>query len=229
LTTAPVAYSVSELAPKPIARMNFATAPLEAQKVSALIAITEELARSLSPAATIRLGEELRRAASIAVDARFLALVAATPSITSAGSSGVTAANVFADLTARLNAMDLGADSRLWLIVGPKLYKTLSLVQGTGGYILQNNAIGAIKVAVSDAASTVATLIDAKGVAAELDGVTLDSTRNASLQMSDTPSSGEPATVSLWQQNATGLKVEVAFGAAVMRSTSATLLTGYSA
>jgi HK97 family phage major capsid protein len=229
LTTAPVAYSVSELAPKPVASMDFATATLEPEKVSALIVITEELARSLSPAATIRLGEELRRAASVAVDAKFLALVAATSGITSAGSSGVTAANVFADLTTRLNAMDLGADSRLWLIVGPKLYKTLSLVQGTGGYILQNGAIGAIKVAVSDAASTVATLIDAKAVAAELDSVTLDSTRNASLQMSDTPSSGEPATVSLWQQNMTGLKCEISFGAAVMRSTSATLLTGYSA
>ena len=126
--------------------------------------------------------------------------------------------------------MDIGADSRLWLIVGPKLGKTLSLVQGTGGYILQNGAIGAIKVAVSDAASTVATLIDAKGVAAELDSLTLDSTREAALQLSDTPSSGEqPADVSLWQQNSTGLRVEVNFGAIMMRSTSATLLTGYSA
>ena len=58
--------------------------------------------------------------------------------------------------------MTLGANSRLWLIVSPKLYETLSLVQGGGGYILQNGAIGAIKVAVSDAATTVATLIDSK-------------------------------------------------------------------
>jgi HK97 family phage major capsid protein len=228
LTTAPVAYSVSALAPKPITSMDFTTATLDAEKVSAHVVITEELARSLSPAATSRIGEELRRAASIAVDARFLALLAATPSITSSGSSGVTAANVLADLTARVNAMDLGADSRLWLIVSPKLFKTLSLVQGTGGYILQNGAIGAIKVAVSDAATTVATLIDAKGIAAELDGLTLDSTREASLQLSDTPSSGEQTRVSLWQNNSTGLRVEVAFGVVAMRSTSVTTITGYS-
>jgi hypothetical protein len=52
LTTAPVAYSVSELAPKPITSLNFATAQLEAEKVSAHVVITNELARSLSPAAT---------------------------------------------------------------------------------------------------------------------------------------------------------------------------------
>jgi HK97 family phage major capsid protein len=229
LTTAPVAYSVSELAPKPITSLDFSTAQLEAEKVSAITVITEELARSNSGAAVSRISEELRRAVSIALDARFLALLAATPGITSAGSSGVTAANIFSDLTLRLDALSIGADSRLWLIVSPKLGKTLSLVQGTGGYILQGGAIGAIRVAVSDAATTVATLIDAKGIAAELDAITIDSTREATLQLEDTPSSGEQTGVSLWQNNMTGLRVEVAFGAVAMRSTSVTQITGYAA
>ena len=124
--------------------------------------------------------------------------------------------------------MDIGADSRLWLIVSPKLGKTLSLVQGTGGYILQNGAIGAIKVAVSDAATTVATLVDAKGIAAELDQITLDSTREASLELDTDPATdGSAGAVSLWQNNSTGLRVEVAFGAVAMRSTSVTQITGY--
>jgi HK97 family phage major capsid protein len=230
LTTAPVAYAVSELAPKPITAMDFATATLDAEKVSSLVVITDELARSASPAAVSRLGDELRRAASVAVDAKFLALMAATSGITTAASSGVTAANILADLTARVNAMTLGADSRLWLIVGPKVYKTLSLVQGTGGYILQNGAIGAIKVAVSDAASTVATLIDSKGVAVELDNLTLDSTREATIELDTDPATdGSGDKINLWQSNMTGLKVEVAFGAVAMRSTSVTKITGYSA
>jgi HK97 family phage major capsid protein len=230
LTTAPVAYSVSELAPKPITSLNFATAQLEAEKVSAHVVITNELARSLSPAATSRLGEELRRAASIAVDAKFLALMAATPGITTAASTGVTASAILSDLTGRINAMTtLGADSRLWAIVGPKLYKTMSLVQGTGGYIVQNGTIGPIKLAVSDAASTVLTLIDSKQICAELDFVTIDSTREASLQMEDTPSSGEQTAVSLWQNNMTGLKCEISFGAIATRSTAVTTITGYAA
>ena len=163
LTTGPTAYSVSELAPKPVTSLDFGTAQLEAEKVSSLVVISDELARSASGAAVSRLGQELRTAASVAVDAKFLSIVAATPSITSAGSSGVTAANVLADLTARVNAMTIGADSRLWFIVSPKLGKTLSLLQGTGGYLVQNGAIGPIKLAVSDAATTVGTLVDARG------------------------------------------------------------------
>jgi hypothetical protein len=209
--------------------MDFSTATLEAEKVSAVCVISDELARSASGAAVSRLDEELRRAASVAVDSKFLSLIAATSGITSAGSSGITAANVLSDLTGRLNALTIGADSRLWFIVGPKVYKTLQLLQGTGGYLVQNGAIGPIRLAASDAASTVGTLIDAKGIAAELDSLTLDSTRQASLQLSDTPSSGEQTGVSLWQANMTGLKVEVAFGAVAMRSTSVTTITGYAA
>jgi HK97 family phage major capsid protein len=230
LTTAPVASSVSALSAKPVTSMDFSTATLDAEKVVAHVIITEELARSLSPAATSRIGDELRRAASIAVDSKFLALIAATSGITSSGSSGVTAATVLADLTLRLNALTIGADSRLWLIVSPKLYKTLSLVQGTGGYLVQNGAIGPVRLAVSDAATTVATLIDAKGVAAELDGLTLDSTREASLQLDTDPATdGSSGAVSLWQNNMTGLRCEVQFGAVAMRSTSVTTITGYAA
>jgi len=86
----------------------------------------------------------------------------------------------------------------------------------------------AISVAVSDAATTVATVIDGRGIAAELDFIALDSTREATLQLEDTPSSGEQTGVSLWQNNSTGLRVEVAFGAVAMRS-SVTTITGYSA
>jgi hypothetical protein len=231
LTTAPVASSVSELAPKPITSLNFSTATLDSEKVSAHCVFTDELARSNSGAATSRIGDELVRASAIAVDARFLALMAATPGITTAATTGVTATAILSDLTGRINAMTLGADSKLWAIVGPKLYKTLSLVQGTGGYIVQNGAIGQIKLAASDAASTVLTLVDAKGIAAELDGPpTLDSTREASLQFDTDPASdGSAGAVSLWQANHTGLRVEVAFGAVAMRSTSVTTITGYAA
>ena len=83
----------------------------------------------------------------------------------------MTGATILADLTARLTALTIGADSRLWFIVSPKLYKTVSLVQGTGGFLMQDDKIGMISVAPSDALTTTAFLIDAKGIAAELDTV----------------------------------------------------------
>ena len=118
--------------------------------------------------------------------------------------TGITAAAIQADLTARINALTIGADSRLWWIVSPKLYKTLSLVQGTGGYLVVNNKIGMVNLAPSDAATTVATLIDAKQIAAELDELRLDSTTSAALQLDDNPTSGSYQLISLWAKTLLG-------------------------
>jgi hypothetical protein len=113
--------------------------------------------------------------------------------------------------------------------VSPKLFKTISLLQGTGGYLVVNNKIGSISIAPSDAATTVATLIDAKGIATELDTVGIDSTTHATVQLDDNPTSSAYQTVSLWQNNMTGLRCEIEFGAVAMRSTSVTTITGYAA
>lgn len=229
LTSAPVAEATSELAAKPVASGDFATATLDAQKVAALIVITNELARSAAPSSLSMLGNELRRAAGIAVDVKFLELMAATPGITSAATTGVTATAVLADLAAALDRLTIGADSRLWLITSPKLAKVLALLPNTGGFMVQDGKIGPISLAPSDAATTTAYLIDAKGIAAELDAVKLDSTRNASLQLDSDPTSGAYQLVSLFQRNLTGLRCEVEFGCVALRSESLTEITGYAA
>ena len=229
LTTAPVAEAVSELAAKSVSSGSFASAQLEAQKVAEFLVISNELAKTAAPSAISMLGNELRRACGIAVDAKFLALMAATSGITSAATTGVTSTTILADLTARLTALTIGADSRLWWIVSPKLYKTVSLVQGTGGFLMQDNKIGMINVAPSDALTTTAFLIDAKGVAAELDTVKLDSSDKTSLQLDSDPTSGSYQLVSLFQANCTALRCEIKFGALALRSTSVTMLTGYAA
>jgi hypothetical protein len=172
---------------------------------------------------------ELRRAASVAVDAKFLALMAATSGITSNASSGTTAANVLSDLTTALNALTIGADSRLYWIVSPKLGKTFSLLQSTGGYLVQNGKIGGVTIAVSDAATTVATLVDAKQIATELDTITIQSSQQGAIETTDNPTSGDYHLISLFQNNLTALRCETWFGAVAMRSTAVALTTGYAA
>jgi HK97 family phage major capsid protein len=227
LTSAPVGHAVSELAAKPLSSSAFATATLDSQKVVADIVITNELARSAGQAAMLQFDRELRRAASVAVDAKFLALMAATAGIASNASSGTTAANVLSDLTTALNALTLGADSRLYWIVSPKLRKTLSLLQSTGGYLMQGGKIGDITIATSDAATTTATLIDAKQIAAELDSITVDSSQEGAIETTDNPTSGDYHLISLFQNNLTALRCEIWFGAVAMRSTALALTTGY--
>jgi len=154
--------------------------------------------------------------------------MAATSGATTAASTGVTASAILADLTARVQALTIGADSRLWWIVSPKLFKTISLLQGTGGYLLVNNKIGSINVAPSDAATTTATLVDAKQVAAELDTVIINATSEATLQMADNPTGSAYQTLSLFASNMTALQAEIWYGCLAVRGTAVTTLTGYS-
>jgi HK97 family phage major capsid protein len=229
LTSAPVGHAVSELAAKPLSSSAFGTATLDSQKVVSDIVITNELARSAGQAAMLQFDRELRRAASVAVDAKFLALMAATAGITSNASSGVTAANVLSDLTTAQNALTVGADSRLYWIVSPKLRKTLSLLQGTGGYLMQGGKIGDVTIAASDAATTTATLIDARQIATELDRITIDSSQEGAIETTDNPTASDFHVISLFQNNLTALRCEVWFGAVAMRSTAVALTTGYAA
>jgi len=229
LSTAPTAEYTAELSAKPMSSASFGTATLDVVKCATMIAITRELAFSSAPGANQQFSAELRRAASIAVDQKFLALMAATPGITTAATTGITASAILLDLTAALNRLTIGADSRLWFICSPKVAKTVSLLQGTGGYILQNNKIGAISIAPSDAATTTGTLLDSKGIATELDIVAVDSVTQASVQLDSDPTSGAYQLVSLWASDMVGLRCEVAFGAVATRSTSVTTITGYAA
>jgi len=105
--------SSGEAFAKAMSSASFSSQKLEPTKSSALICVTDELARSASPAALAQLSRELRRAASVAADKNFLAILAATSGITTAASTGVTASAILADLTGRLNALTIGADSRL--------------------------------------------------------------------------------------------------------------------
>ena len=91
-----------------------------------------------------------------------------------------------------------------------------------------NNKIGQINVAPSDAATTVATLIDAKQIAVDLDAADVRRSDSATIQLDDNPTSGSYQTVSLFQCNLTGVLAEIWFGAIALRSTAVTTLTGYS-
>jgi hypothetical protein len=114
INTPPSGDSSGEAFAKAMSSASFSSQKLEPTKSTATIVVTDELARSASPAALAQLSRELRRAASIEADKRFLAILAATSGITTAANTGVTASAVLSDLTGRLSALTLGADSRIW-------------------------------------------------------------------------------------------------------------------
>jgi hypothetical protein len=228
LTASPAGDTSAEGFAKAVSLAGFTSGKLEPVKSTSMLGFTIELARSMSDAATSMFNRETTRAASIEVDRHFLALMAATSGITSAANSGITAAAILSDLTARVQAMTIGADSRLWWIISPKLYKTISLLQGTGGYLMVNNKIGQINVAPSDAATTTGTLLDARQIATALETATIKASGHASVEMDDNPTATDYKLFSAFPQNAVIVMTEIWYAAIATRSTAVTLLTGYS-
>jgi hypothetical protein len=226
LTTALVGDSAAELFAKAFSSGTFNSQKLEPQKTVSQIALSNDLARSLSQAAILQLGREMRRAAAIKADAQLLATLCAT----SAANTGVSAAAILADLIARLQAMTIGADSRLWFICSPKLFKNLALIQGSGGFLMVGNKIGPVSIAPSDAATTTAFLIDARQVCVGMDDppAVIVASQEASVQMDDNPTSTAYQLFSAFQNNATIYQTEIWFACLAARGSAIGMLTGYS-
>ncbi len=154
------------------------------------------------------LGNELRRAVQAGTDKLLLDGLALgeTPL---AGSASVSA-----DIAALLGAITIGDASRLYLATTPELATAAASVTGAEGFVFgsmspQGGTLAGVPALASDQLPDGRVmLIDASQVAANSDAIVLDSASHASVELSDTPTAGGPATVSLWQNNLYGLRAE---------------------
>jgi hypothetical protein len=221
--------AISELAAKPLSAMTFSNSVLQPRKAVSFIVLSKELVRSIAPAATVLIGNELRRGCALATDSLFLSTLSEGTGVASFASTGPSAAQFLADLGEALDAVTVGADSKLYLIVPPSFLKILIAMRDNAGPVMSNGMIGGIiRVVPSDAAEETASayLVDARGVAAENDRVDLLSAEHASVEMDDSPTSGARQLISLWQNDLVGLRCERWLGCELLRSDSVALITG---
>jgi HK97 family phage major capsid protein len=221
---------VGQGAPKPVGKLAFGTVTLAINKVAGIIAITEELARTSSPPA-----EDLIRQDMVAGIAAFLntefvdpakAAVAnvspgsITNGVTPITSAGTTPANARTDIQALLNALaaaGLPVSQAVLLMseanalalgfglnpLGQPLFPSLG---PSGG-----NALGIPVVTSQSMGSWVVALEPSSILLADDGGVTIDVSREASVQMDTAPMNPADATVvmtSFWQNNLVGLRAE---------------------
>jgi hypothetical protein len=110
----------------------------------------------------------------------------------------------------------------------------MAMYTGTNGGVLypaMNVGSGQIKgitVLVSDSASDVV-LVDASQCAAASDVAVLDASRNATLELSDAPTSSGALLHNMFQSNERAIKAELTFGFELLRSDAACVLTGVTA
>ena len=192
----------------PVGKATLTDASLPVRKNGGIVILSEEIARSSSPAAESIISQDLRSAVTAFSDAAFLSTTAAVAGTSPAGLlDGVTPTAATADPIADLRT----------LLSGFTTLKNVSVIMSPANAVVFATAVsgglgaltfdGGPTFAVSDAAGDYLVAIDQSRVLLAEGGIILDTSGDAAVQMDDAPSSGAASLVSLWQLNLVGLKV----------------------
>lgn len=245
---------VGEGAPKPLTRQAFDFVNLGYMKLACITVITEELARLSSPSAEAIIRDDLAKAVIQQMDSDFMDSdnagvanvkpAAITNGVTKLASAGNSEANIRADVgkifaewiavnanpSAGVWVMPVSTAMRLSLIVnalGQPSFPTINMNGGTffGMPVVTSESAG---LTDSSAAGHQVSLINAAEILVADDGqVTIDVSREASVQMDDAPTNPPVAATvlqSFWQQNLIGIKAERHIAWAKARTTSVVLM-----
>jgi HK97 family phage major capsid protein/HK97 family phage prohead protease len=217
---------VGEAKPKPVTKLAFSSTSLGITKVAGIIVLTEELVRLSNPSA-----EALVRADMIAGIAQFLdsqfidpAVAAVTgvnpASITNGAPTAAATASPLADIMGLIshfasNNIAVGGVTFIMSAANALSLSFRTNLDGSPqfpGIGIDGGSYRGLTFITSQAAGTnVIALQPALILYADDGGVTIDASREASLQMDSAPASPADATtvfVSLWQTNTVGLRAE---------------------
>lgn len=244
---------VGENAPKPVGEMAIGEVLLRWAKASGIIVLSEELVRMSSPSAEQVVRQELLSGMTAFLDSQFLdPTIAEVSNVSPAGllngatpvmASGTDADAFRVDVALLMNKFwtaNLTPTTGVWIMSNRQATK-LSLMRNAlgqkefpditplGGTLEGFPVIASEHVADSSDGSIIA-LVNAQDVFYSDDGpVTIDVSREASLQMNDTPTNPADAStvmVSLWQNNLVGLRAERYINWKKRRSAAAQYIDG---
>ena len=234
VSTTLTASAIAEASIKPASRLSLAANDLDVVKCAAFLAVSQELLRSSVPSALVVLQRELQTAIARCTNSVFLPIL--TSGATSFVSSGTSASAVRQDLRTLLATVSSGAGSKLVFIVTRTIAEALSMIGDSSGGPAFPNAtvnggqIGGVPVIVADeAVSGEIILCDSSQVAAGQEGLKLDTTNEAMIQLDtvgDSPVTASTVMSSLWQLNLVAIKAERFIGAKVLRSDAVAKVTG---
>jgi HK97 family phage major capsid protein/HK97 family phage prohead protease len=235
---------VGEGKPKPLTKLAFSSENLVVSKAAGIIVITEELARLSSPSAEAVVRDDMIKGIAQFLDGQFIdpAVAAVTgvnpASITNGLTPIVSTDDPMTDLVAVLQAFAAAnvSISGGVLIMNESNGLVMGLVRDAQGNTLfpgvtaQGGTAQGFTVITSNTASTnVIALQPSRVLVADEGQVSIDVSREASLQMDSAPTSPADATtvlVSLWQHNMVGLRAERLINWKRLDNVSVQILTG---
>lgn len=249
-------YWVGEGKPKPLTKFDFGRTTLEPLKVANIAVCTMEVLRDSSPSAEVIVRDQLAAALRERLDTDFIdpskvvASGVSPASITNPAtpipSSGNDADAVREDIKAIFGAFiaaNNAPTSGVWVMPATVALALSLMVNPLGqaefpGINMNGGTLFGLPVIVSEYVPTVSegayvALVNASDVyLADEGGITVDMSREASLQMDDAPTSHDATTptatslVSLWQTNAVGFMCERTINWKSRRSEAVQVLSG---
>jgi hypothetical protein len=210
--------------------LNLTAPAIEPKKANAFVVMTEELARFAVEGSVALFNGELAKAVTKATDLTFLAgLASGAPSIPSAGTS---AAAILADLRALLQQIDYGPQSRLFWMLPQTEVTAIALLdpQNFRNVTIGGGDLAGVEIIpTDDLPANTSLIVDATGIMAQSDTITLDSSKHALLDLQtapDSPPGAATVPVSLFQSDTVALRATRWFGFQPARTTAVAALTG---
>jgi HK97 family phage major capsid protein len=221
---------VGQGAPKPVGTLQFGTVTLTILKAAGIIAITEELARTSTPDAIGVIQRDMIAGISQFLDVSFIdptkAAVAGvspgsvTNGVTPITTAGPTPANARTDIQALANAMVVLNLSTVGAVLILSETNALALTNALNplGQALfpemtpEGGRIMGYKAITSQSAGNTVALVQPNAILyADDGGITIDISREASVQMDtvlDNPPLATSLYTSFWQNNLVGIRAE---------------------
>lgn len=229
---------VGQAKPKPVGALAFDQVSLGMAKVAGIVVVAEELARSSNPSAEAIVSQDLRDAITKFMDTQFIdPAVAAVANVSPAAvtngatvidSTGVTAAALRADFASALAVWTAAEMSiaggavvmtesqaiRLSMIVNAFGQPEFPGMSATGGILFGLPVVASENVPAeggSPAGNRIVLLKPGEILLADDGGITIDVSREASVQMNttpDDPASASTVMTSFWQNNLVGVRAE---------------------
>lgn len=220
---------IGESKPVPVTPLSLESLTLRPAKLAIAAIFSKELARSSDPAANIVIERDLVKRVAGGTDVAALdptrgPIANERPGALTFGATEITpSGDIEIDVALLLGAISGGSPAAPYLACSPRVALFLSTRRSSNGErtfpdagLLGGSILGVPLLVCTHAPDNLVAL-DATGVALADAGVELDSTEEASVQMSDTPTNssggaGSPAAptptdvVSLWESNAIAIK-----------------------
>ncbi|MGF6839894.1 HK97 family phage major capsid protein [Paraburkholderia youngii] len=238
---------VGEGVAKPVSALSFDTVKMGFAKMAGIVVMTEELVRFSDPRAEALVRDDLIQAISQYMDESFIdptrdAVAGVSPaSVTfdapTIAASGTTAANVLYDVSRLFGLLltaNMSINGAVW-IMNPLTTVALYMMQNPLGQrefdefrTIDSGLFFGLPVLTSTTVpeGLIALVLPREIMLADDGGVSLDISREASVQMSSTPTTGPAQLVSLWQQNCVGLRAERFINWSKRRPNAVAYITG---